>query len=1022
MSQHARALAFGRREARRALEEKNGGGGEVPAREVSASRALAEIGQDHYGRNVPELAGRWVGTAARAAGLAGEVDREVELEVIVGRRLPDGTDTHPNRRQPYESRRGGEVRSIEDNVALGLVFTLGKSASALQADERLAPDLDAATQSALAAVVSFIEAHAVVRRGKNGRGGLDHIRGLIGVANVHLVSSMGDPHLHVHLMCSTRAQPDVKGDDSWLAIWTTPFFQWLTPAAGGVFQRAFEHELTRRTGICFDEEGEVVLPGLTSTRRRGLIDLFSSARDRVEQRKLALQAASGLFGHALARTAWARHRRDLAGAIGAGSAAVDEEAFEAELDAELVRDGRAIRARWRERAATGGFDLARLIRRATGRRVEAAPRSAEQVAEIIVRRAENVTYRLHPGALLGWAMALTDEAAARAAVLRALKDPRLVVQRELRGDPADLNGGFWSSANRIVPLERFADSVERSEFGRDLPVGPARDAEVHTSTEELELARAVLESASPIAAVVGVAGARKTTLAAELAVAFRAAERVVWATSRNAKRALETGAAMGADSVHSPSTVRLQQLATRSLGPRPGDLLVVDEAVLCDSRAIDFLIQLARQGVVVRLLGDTRQLQSIDGLGATADLLEGMRASGNLAELTQSYRCAAYADEHCELRRGDPAAALRAHSEYRCHPGGRSEEALREKLFVLLDRYPGASVIAASNERAHDLASLVQEHRLAQMVTPSAERLFPLEGDPSEAFGELANAHPETLVAELRARHGVELMDLQRALVGDRVRTRHNRWSGAGAVLNGEEWLVIDVTKERELVLLRDDGELRTVRAEYARDHVELAYALVAGSAQGVTLKSLAIVVVEGFESATALYSMATRSTEAPIYLVPDCGTSEAARDVIAGVLLRDDEVGPAWRELGYGDLDGARRALDRRQDAAARPGATVEPSLEVSSGEALAAFLACLDPGQPITLIDNRPVSVGEERVAGARNVIRLSGAVEQSLPEPADTPTPGVWDALDQSADLARPAITPTRPEDGPDLGCIR
>lgn len=72
----------------------------------------------------------------------------------------------------------------------------------------------------------------------------------------------------------------------------------------------------------------------------------------------------------------------------------------------------------------------------------------------------------------------------------------------------------------------------------------------------------------------------------------------------------------------------------------------------------------------------------------------------------------------------------------------------------------------------------------------------------------------------------------QRILVGDTVQTRRNdRFTG---VENRAQWIVRGIHQDLvELVSAGDSGELTGVSAEYARDHLQLAYASTVHGVQG---------------------------------------------------------------------------------------------------------------------------------------------------------------------------------------------
>ena len=125
-------------------------------------------------------------------------------------------------------------------------------------------------------------------------------------------------------------------------------------------------------------------------------------------------------------------------------------------------------------------------------------------------------------------------------------------------------------------------------------------------------------------------------------------------------------------------------------------------------------------------------------------------------------------------------------------------------------------------------------------------------------------------------------MGEQRILVGDTVQTRRNdRLTG---VENRAQWIVRGIREEFvDLVSVGDSGELRRVSAEYAREHVQLAYASTVHGVQGDTADAS---VVGPDVDAAGLYVGLTRGRVDNIAIVV-ARTDAAARGCLAESMQR---------------------------------------------------------------------------------------------------------------------------------------
>jgi hypothetical protein len=303
---------------------------------------------------------------------------------------------------------------------------------------------------------------------------------------------------------------------------------------------------------------------------------------------------------------------------------------------------------------------------------------------------------------------------------------------------------------------------------------------------------------------------------------------------------------------------------------RSGQLVVVDEASLAGTFALDTLTEQARNaGAKVVLVGDWAQLSPVEAGGAFHMLVHDRDLAPELADVrrfTHVWEKAASID----LRVGNPDAV----DTYEEHD--RIEGGDRESMLDLL--YDAWRVDIAGGQRSLMIAS---------------------DNDTVAALNERGRAHL-VVMGEVRA-EGIQTLSGAIIGVGDLVVTRENNRlisCGRGWVKNGDQWLVQEVAADGAVTVARTrgaglpGGRQVVLPADYVRQHVELGYATTAHRAQGRTVDT-----AHAFVSVTTqrevLYVAATRGRESNRLYVdtmydPDADTQHglpAERD--AGDVLR---------------------------------------------------------------------------------------------------------------------------------------
>ncbi len=306
---------------------------------------------------------------------------------------------------------------------------------------------------------------------------------------------------------------------------------------------------------------------------------------------------------------------------------------------------------------------------------------------------------------------------------------------------------------------------------------------------------------------------------------------------------------------------------------RAGQLVIVDEASLAGTFALDELTSAARDsGAKVLLVGDWAQLSAVEAGGAF-HLLVADR--GDLAPELSDVRRFRFEWERTasvELRLGHVPAIEAYEAHGRVVAGARTE---------MLDRLYAA------------WKTDIDEGRSSLMIASDSATVAELN----------ARARADRVEAGAVAERGLVVADGQVAGVGDEVVTRaNNRLLATGRrwVKNGDRWTVTATNDDGSMALRRFGGRSEVVLpADYVAAHVELAYATTAHRAQGRTVDS-AHAMVSPTTTREVLYVSVTRGRESNRLYVdtsydPDPATShdalveaQSARDVLGGVLQNE--------------------------------------------------------------------------------------------------------------------------------------
>jgi len=829
--------------------------------------------------------GRWVGRQASDLGLSGTVSTEDLQAILSGRDPTTGTQLG----SPLVDRFTADGRIMPAVAGFDATFSAPKSLSAwwgLTGDPGLLEAHDLAVQAVLDHLERF---GATTRVRVNGSRQFPDTHGLTMGAFRQATSREDDPQLHTHVVISTKVQAP---DGRWYAL-DARYLKRKQRALGGLYQSVLRAELTHRYGVAWGPiaNGQAEIAGMPAE----VLNVFSK---RTEQVNAALADKVEDFHAREGRdpTRWER-------------AALTREAA---ADTRATKTGAALPelfGRWQDEAAELGWTPARLV---TAMR-EAALRAAPATEAVTV---EQVLEQLSTNGST-WTRAEILQAVCDLVPPESQVSGRRWVQviesacdRVIGGcialDPPDEHTRVRASDGRsmwVAPTEPYltherilAQEERILVFAMDAHDQPARPSPTvdRSGLDVLQAeAAAAVAGHDPLVLVVGPAGSGKTTALARSVTDLDHTSRLAFGVAPTAKaaRVLASETGMPADTV-----AKLLYEWRRPHGPTedyrldPGTTVVVDEAGMLGTGALDELIDLAvSQHWRLVLVGDPRQLQAV-GRGGMFDELCRVSRVHELAILHR-FRHTWEQSASLGLRSGH-TKALDAYLDHGRVTAGTFEDHLPAVAVQwIAEAAAGRSVAvtAETNDHVDQLNAAIQQHR----------RAFGHLGEPA-----LRVAGNET------------------AAVGDIVVTRRNdrtlTTSGGEPVRNRERWQVTAAGRDGSLTVSRLDGHgTVALPADYVRSHVRLGYAATAHGHQGDTV-DVGLTIVTPATSHRSLYVGATRGRqENRLLVVTDEPDLAEARDVLEQVLSNERADVPA--------------VVQRRRLAAQQPPAPATGTIERS-------------------------------------------------------------------------------------------
>ena len=413
----------------------------------------------------------------------------------------------------------------------------------------------------------------------------------------------------------------------------------------------------------------------------------------------------------------------------------------------------------------------------------------------------------------------------------------------------------------VDPAQAAVAALATSGRVADVLVGPAGAGKSTAmrqlrKTWEATFGPGSVTGLAPSAAAARVLGAETGTTAETTAqwIAQQAGETRRLNTLIDLQRHREKRVAAGIGTTDLDATIAEARAVFDRWRMKPGQLVIVDEASLADTKTLDAIVTQARNsGAKVVLVGDPAQLAAVGAGGAVA-MLTHARPDAPTLDHVRRFKNLDGSDNVAEaaasigLRDGDPHALGHYRQRGRIHTAADGERALQQ------------AHAAWKTDRAAGLRSI----------------LIAADNATVTALNHLA--HAGLIETGAVQPGGAPLADGTSAGIGDRIVTRkvdrhlpdgtaRSRRTGSGAltagfVTNGAAFTVTGCTADGGLVVRAEHGSPVTLPADYVARHVQLGYAVTAHRAQGSTVDTTHVVAAPGM-TREAFYVAMTRGRHA---------------------------------------------------------------------------------------------------------------------------------------------------------------
>ena len=777
-----------------------------------------------------EPKGVWHGTGARLLGLEGQVADEQFLRIMAGLTPHGAGDERLGRAYNDTSVRGFDITASAPK-SVSVLFAVG--------EPQIRTEVLAAHDESVAAMLSWVEAHAHTRYRINGQVAVVDAEGIIAATFRQHTSRVLDPQIHTHVVIANRVR---SPDGRWLAL-DARTLKLDQRTLSAIYHSTLRAELTERLGVGWQEP----LNGIAEMADvpDAVLEEFSTRTAAVQHR---VDEKLDRFIDTMGREPTARERWQLE--------------REAVIDSRPAKhhpaDAGSLHAGWVEQLKTLGHRPEQVVRDAINqtRGRDLNPKVLAGTITTAVTALSEKQSSWRPAELTReLAAALpTDVVLGTIDVVELLDglttlaiDQHCVdISRPIpEGAPLRRDGRpVWESvADRALTTPEILAQEERllawaerrnTRIATDSAEAPTRST-VELTGPQAETAAAVAGDAD-LVLVVGPAGTGKTTALTPAVQQLQHDGRAVFGVAPSAAAAEVLGTETGA------TADTLDKLLTEHNLRRPPDhrynlptgaTIIVDEAAMVPTNRLDTLADLADgKGWRVVLVGDPMQFSAVGRGGMFSHLVD----THGAIELDQVHRFTHNwePDASLRLRRGDPTVAEVYDAHGRLHGGTQTRMHTEAIDAWWHHRQTRQSVVLAAptNDTVHQLNTAAQQRRIDTGDLHTHGRSVDVGG--------------------------------QELWVGDEIVTRRNHrqlhTNQALMIRNRDHWTIHTVHRDGGLTVAGHSGRVR-LPADYVQQHVELGYAQTSHATQGRTVNH-SILVLDQPTDVRGLYVPLTRGRD----------------------------------------------------------------------------------------------------------------------------------------------------------------
>ncbi|MFB0839990.1 MobF family relaxase [Arthrobacter sp. E44] len=787
-----------------------------------------------------------------------------------------------------------------------LVFAPAKSASVLWAigGDDARKEIEAAHNEAIEETMRYLEKEATfTRRGRNGVRQEDVDGGLIYTKFRHYDSRNGDPQLHDHIVVSNKV---LGADGKWSSLDGRLLYQ-FNVAASELYNRVVMEKICTRLGVGLVERKvngdrpvieiagvDVAAIEAASSRRAGIKPVldglsqeFTEKHGYAPNRKqlIALAQQATLDTRPSKKEArqlsvlvdeWMDELGRIPGVV-VGPAAVEKARAhrhdareQAEMDRPLwmvahadeidpiVEAQGVIERLEQSRGVWGEHHIRAEATRRLGSRLGEMPIPPALLEQVTARATDQFSLRITPETPTPEidALRLSNGATKYGKPHSTLYTSAGILHSEDR---------LLTAAQNVVIPAATVDAFDTALAGQEKTFDAG----------QLRMAREFACSDRLLLVGVGPAGAGKTTALKLAADTVRAAGGRVFGLAPTAVAAAVMGTELGATATTIDSFVLTHRTGANDekTTPKPGDVIIVDEAGMVGTELFASAVTIAEQhGAVVRALGDDQQLSAV-GSGGALRLLKNTVGAVHLEDLHR-FRNADHTPNEAEaaatlaLREPPVNGADDPWTFYRENRRvvGGDPETMTSQVFEAWQKDTNAGkhsiMMAFDNATVTELNARAQAYRIASGALDA-----------------------KTAAAMLR--------DGLTARAGDIIVTRENnrRLStnrGKDFVKNNDVWDVVQAHKDGSLTVRHHghQGKL-TLPAEYVRGKTMLGYAATIHRTQGITCDTTHALISSGLSRALAYVAASRGRFSNKLYGI--VGDGETMEDVLTAVAANHD-------------------------------------------------------------------------------------------------------------------------------------